>query len=302
MAPACRWAWLAALAAPVVAGEVSSLPSLETWTTKYDVHLRKHAKHYFGPNLDWRWFKAQAVVESGLKPVARGRSGSRGIMQLKPSTFAALKKKEPRLLNIEDPRWNIAAAIFYDRLLFDQWDDRRPLLNRLSFTFASYNAGLSRIQGSAQRARKRGQSDGEWAKVSAHAPAVTRDYVGRIVGLMRQAPPSKAPPARRGRNRGRGVRGGRGPLGEGAGEERGLARIWPPIPSMAGLQPSHGQHGKRGAATDERGAGAVLAQRSEAPVHLNAHDVRVCVVPADEPIAARTQGVDAGVIDEEMSV
>jgi soluble lytic murein transglycosylase-like protein len=184
------WACLAVIT-PVMAGELSPLPPLEKWTAKYDVHFRKHSKHYFGPNFDWRWFKAQAIVESGLKPVARGRRGSRGIMQIKRSTFQTLKEKEPRFLDIDDPHWNIAAAVYYDRVLFDQWGDRKPLLNRLSFTFASYNAGPSHVRYSAERARRKERTDGQWKEVAPFVPKTTRRYVRRIVGLMGEAPPQK---------------------------------------------------------------------------------------------------------------
>jgi soluble lytic murein transglycosylase-like protein len=136
-------------------------------------------------------------VESGLKPVARGRHGSRGIMQIKRSTLKALKEKEPRFLDIDDPHWNIAAAVYFDRVLFDQWEDRKPLLNRLSFTFASYNAGLGRVRHSAERARRKEQTDGQWKEAAPFVPKTTRRYVRRIVELMGKAPPQKAPQAMR---------------------------------------------------------------------------------------------------------
>jgi soluble lytic murein transglycosylase-like protein len=192
---------LGVVAPVVVGGQLSAPPTLEGWTTKYDAHFRKHSRHYFGPGFDWRWFKAQAVVESGLKPVVRGRRGSRGIMQIKRSTFRTLKKEEPHFLNIADPEWNIAAGIYYDRLLFDQWDDRTPLVNRLCFTFGSYNAGPSRIEGSVKRARQSGRAHGQWEQVAPYAPKTTRRYVRQIRDLVGKAPPHKAAPAARAHTR-----------------------------------------------------------------------------------------------------
>jgi len=32
---------------------------------KFDRHFSKYSKRYFGPAFDWRFFKAQAVAESG---------------------------------------------------------------------------------------------------------------------------------------------------------------------------------------------------------------------------------------------
>ncbi len=154
------------------------------WTKRYDVYFRKYTKRYFGPGFEWRWFKAQAIVESGLRPKARGKYGGIGIMQIRPVAFAEVKKRQPHLRNLQEPRWNIAAGIFYDRMLFDRWEDRDPLINRLSFTFASYNAGLSRIKGAARRAKAAGKDPRRWQHVAPFAPPITRRYVERIKRLM----------------------------------------------------------------------------------------------------------------------
>ncbi|RMD70166.1 MAG: murein transglycosylase [Gammaproteobacteria bacterium] len=154
------------------------------WTRKYDIYFRKYTKRYFGPGFEWRWFKAQAIVESGLDPRARGKYGGIGIMQIRPATFAEIKEKQPHLENLHDPRWNIAAGIFYDRLLFDRWEDRDPLINRLSFTFASYNAGFSRIKRAARQAKAKGKDPRLWHHVAPFAPPITRRYVEKIKKLM----------------------------------------------------------------------------------------------------------------------
>ncbi|MDH3559685.1 MAG: transglycosylase SLT domain-containing protein [Gammaproteobacteria bacterium] len=106
-----------------VAGQAATGPKQKVtdWPDGYDVHFKKYAKHYFGPNFDWRWFKAQAVAESGLKPNAKSKSGARGIMQILPSTFSEIQKKNPHLKDMDSPRWNIAAGIYYDRLLYKRW-------------------------------------------------------------------------------------------------------------------------------------------------------------------------------------
>ena len=63
--------------------------SLEFWgPDDYDRLFRKYTKHYFGPHFDWRWFKAQGIAESGLRPNAHSSAGAKGIMQILPATAA----------------------------------------------------------------------------------------------------------------------------------------------------------------------------------------------------------------------
>jgi membrane-bound lytic murein transglycosylase F len=68
-------------------------------------------------------------------------------MQIMPSTYADLHKKSPYLSagTLSDPRWNIAAGIFYDRILYKRWDNTLKFStteNDLYMTFASYKAEL----------------------------------------------------------------------------------------------------------------------------------------------------------------
>ncbi|MEA3276598.1 MAG: transglycosylase SLT domain-containing protein [Pseudomonadota bacterium] len=154
-----------------------------SWTGKYDQLFRKYSKHYFGPGFDWRWFKSQAIAESNLKPRARNPSGATGIMQILPSTFREIRKKNPHFKSIKEPRWNIAAGIYYDRQLYKRWKKKIPgTKERLNYTLASYNAGFGRIN----KARKKagGNAGAEWQKVAPHAPKQTRHYVKKIHGLM----------------------------------------------------------------------------------------------------------------------
>lgn len=157
----------------------------DNWTTKYDRHFRKYAKHYFGPHVDWRWFKAQGIAESNLKPKARGPAGGRGIMQILPTTFKEIKQRNPHLLSIEDPKWNIAAGIYYDRKMFRDWNkEGLDFDQRLALAFASYNAGPGRIRKAYRQAASAGKAVTDWDQVAPHSPSITRGYVGRIRGLM----------------------------------------------------------------------------------------------------------------------
>lgn len=148
------------------------------WSDDYDTHFRKYAKRYFGPNFDWRWFKAQAITESNLNPRAKSSAGALGIMQILPSTFADIQKNNPHYVDIQSAKWNIAAGIYYNRYLFrHKVLSDVPESDRLFFTFAGYNAGL----GGAIKARKRaGPPADRWELVRPYAPTETRNYVERI--------------------------------------------------------------------------------------------------------------------------
>jgi membrane-bound lytic murein transglycosylase F len=110
---ASKWHPLWLLLAPTLAAAAVSLEHVDhpQWTRKYDKHFKKYAKHYFGPGTDWRWFKAQAIAESNLRPSAKNPSGATGIMQILPSTFREIRETNPHFASLREPRWNIAAGI-----------------------------------------------------------------------------------------------------------------------------------------------------------------------------------------------
>ncbi len=155
------------------------------WTDKYDHYFRKNSKHYFGPLVNWRWFKAQGIAESGLNPEARSKVGAVGIMQIMPKTFDYIRKKNASLESLDDPKWNIAAGIYYDRYLYDKWTfletDNRE---RLFFALGSYNAGFRRVRKAYNRSAKKNENVMTWEQVQAHVPGATRHYVRRIRKLM----------------------------------------------------------------------------------------------------------------------
>lgn len=181
--------WLL-LAPALVLARALPLPQVDddSWSSRYDGHFRKYAKRYFGPGVDWRWFKAQAIVESRLKPKARSPGGAVGLMQILPSTFAEIREENPHFRHIRDPRWNIAAGIYYDRQLEREWLDRVGPDEALNFAFASYNAGPGRVRRAYKKAVKSNKQASEWQQVAPHAPSLTRRYVRRIHKLMGRQP------------------------------------------------------------------------------------------------------------------
>lgn len=154
---------------------------VDTWPDKYDRYFRKYSKRYFGPYFDWRWFKAQAIAESGLDPDARSRMGAQGLMQIMPATYREISKDNPQFVNLDEPRWNVAAGIYYNRQLYRKWRTPPPGNERLYFAFGSYNAGYGTI---LKAVREAGEDVVRWDDVAPHAPSQTRHYVRRIQTLM----------------------------------------------------------------------------------------------------------------------
>ena len=154
----------------------------KSWSTKYDTHFRKYAKRYFGPNVDWRWFKAQGIAESALQHKARSAVGAKGLMQIMPATFAEIRKKNPQFVNVNEPRWNIAAGIYYDRYLYRKITDIDSFQQRLYLTFAGYNAGYGGVLRAIKRAQQP-REEADWKRLKKHLPKETQGYVSRIIDL-----------------------------------------------------------------------------------------------------------------------
>ena len=177
-----------------VYGEVE-LPDVDNpkWTKKYDDYFRKYAKRYFGVGFDYRWFKSQAIAESKLVKEAKSWVGAKGLMQIMPRTFEEIKKKNPSFKNVFEPRWNIAAGIFYDKKMFKFWKDNRPFLDKMGFAFASYNAGANNILKGQNFCKKRKDVNCNlWKHIEPLGSQVeswrhkeTINYVKEIFKLMR---------------------------------------------------------------------------------------------------------------------
>ncbi len=154
---------------------------------RYDDTFRKYSKRYFGPTFDWRQFKAQGLAESNLDPNATSWVGARGIMQLMPSTYNEVRTKNPTMKQIDDPEWNIAAGIYYDRQLWRLWATDSVESDRMPFTFASYNAGRLTILRAQDTARTHALDHRTWKSIETVAPRMKRwrhtetlDYVRRV--------------------------------------------------------------------------------------------------------------------------
>jgi membrane-bound lytic murein transglycosylase F len=169
-----------------------ALAQSTTVPDRLDDHFRKYAKRFFGPGVDWRLFKAQGMTESGLDPNATSKVGARGIMQLLPSTYEDVRSMTAAVgEKIDDPEWNIAAGILYDRTLWKVWTDTLDDEHRWKFTFGSYNAGAGTVQRAQKVAEQHALEYRTWPGILAVAKEVPRwrheetiNYVDRIMAFV----------------------------------------------------------------------------------------------------------------------
>jgi membrane-bound lytic murein transglycosylase MltF len=180
---------LKALAFVVLIGMtfVSQAEAQSAVSDRYDDAFRKYTKRFFGPAFDWRIFKAQSITESKLDPDAVSKVGARGLMQLMPSTYDEIRTRNPELGQINDPEWNIAAGIYYNRQLWRQWTVEVADPDRKPFMFGSYNAGRGTILRAQKVAVGKSLDEHLWPNIENVAPEVrgwrhqeTIDYLQRI--------------------------------------------------------------------------------------------------------------------------
>jgi len=188
-----KFVLLALTIVSVFAGAVRTFAD-DAVTDRYDDTFRKYAQRFFGPGYDWRVFKAQAMAESNIDMNAKSWCGARGIMQLMPSTFREVQTKNPEMVSINKPEWNIAAGVYYDRQIYLQWLSQQGESDSVPFMMASYNAGRGTLLRAQGVARSRVLDPSMWLSIATVAPDVPRwrheetlTYVERInnnVGRM----------------------------------------------------------------------------------------------------------------------
>ena len=152
--------------------------------SKYDTVFRKYSKRFFGPGFDWRLFKAQAMAESSMNPNAVSPVGARGLMQLMPSTYLEIRSNNAGLGEINDPEWNIAAGIYHDRQLWNDWEKDAQPAHRREFTLGSYNAGRATLQRAQKVAQERALEHRTWPGITFIAPQVPRWKYQETLGYV----------------------------------------------------------------------------------------------------------------------
>jgi len=118
--------------------------------------FEKYGQRY---RFDPLMLAAQGYQESRLNQDARSHVGAIGIMQIMPSTGAAM-----RVGNIRVTEPNIHAGTKYLDHLLDRYlnDASFDELNRTLFSFAAYNAGPGNIAKIRREAAKRGLDPNIW--------------------------------------------------------------------------------------------------------------------------------------------
>lgn len=153
----------------------------------FDRYFSKYSKRYFGPFFDWRYFKAQAIAESNLKVNAFSQAGAFGIMQIMPKTFTEIRQKELRIKGDRaQPRWNIAAGIYYDRQMWKMWKSRRSVSDRINFMFGSYNAGKRNILKTQKKAKLKGLNPNLWTSIEHNLSSVTGNRSKETIGYVKK--------------------------------------------------------------------------------------------------------------------
>lgn len=154
---------------------------------KFDPYFIKYSKRYFGPGFDWRYFKAQAVAESRLKAGAKSGVGAVGVMQIMPATFNEIKNRQPAIKGTrKQPRWNIAAGIYYNRSIWKLWQSKRPFQDRINFMFGSYNAGKGNILKAQKLAKANGANPNLWSSIETALPEVTRHHSRETIQYIKK--------------------------------------------------------------------------------------------------------------------
>ena len=120
--------------------------------------FKRYSQQY---NFDWLMIAALAYQESGIDQSKRSSDGAVGVMQLLPSTAA---DPNVNIRKIDVMENNIHAGVKYLRFLHDRYFKNEPMdaLNKMLFTFASYNAGPGKVIRLRREARQSGLDPNIW--------------------------------------------------------------------------------------------------------------------------------------------
>jgi membrane-bound lytic murein transglycosylase MltF len=143
--------------------------------------FKRYSRQY---NFDWLMIAALAYQESGIDQSKRSPAGAVGVMQLLPSTAA---DPNVNIGSIDVMEHNIHAGVKYLRFLHDRYFKDEPMdaLDKMLFTFASYNAGPGRVIQLRRTAQQSGFNPNVWFRnveiiAARKIGTETVQYVGNI--------------------------------------------------------------------------------------------------------------------------
>jgi membrane-bound lytic murein transglycosylase MltF len=132
-------------------------------------YFKKYGEKY---DVDWLLMAAQGYQESRLNQNVKSPRGAIGVMQVMPATGRELKVGD-----ISKTQPNIEAGVKYMRMMIDKYYANEPMtdLDKVLFTFASYNAGPGRIAQLRAEAASRGLSPNVWFR---HVEYIAAEKIG----------------------------------------------------------------------------------------------------------------------------
>lgn len=122
--------------------------------SRFDPLVQHYAPKY---GFDWRFITAQMFQESRFDPNARSHAGAIGLMQLMPATA-----KQLGISKISHPENNIRAGTKYMNWLYERFEPELPVVDRMWFTLAAYNAGLGHVLDARLLAKQQGLNGNRW--------------------------------------------------------------------------------------------------------------------------------------------
>jgi len=143
--------------------------------------FQRYAKQY---DFDWLMIAALAYQESRIDQSKRSRAGAIGVMQVLKSTAG---DKNVNIPPIEEVEHNIHAGVKYLRFMRDRYFEKAPMdkLNKMLFSFASYNAGPAKVAKLRKEAVQAGLDPNVWFRnveiiAARRIGRETVQYVGNI--------------------------------------------------------------------------------------------------------------------------
>ncbi|MCX7818398.1 MAG: lytic transglycosylase domain-containing protein [Kiritimatiellae bacterium] len=178
-------ALIRALRWPLAAGATVVLSTGIYWywrIHRFDELLRNVAREYGAdPNL----LRAVIWRESRFNPMAIGRRGEIGLMQITPGAAADWAAAEgrpvPAIPELFLPSVNVRAGTWYLQRAVERWTPRAD--DPLPFALAEYNAGLTRAERWAASAATASQfwHRIEFPSTRRYIAAVLRHYRGTVI-------------------------------------------------------------------------------------------------------------------------